>query len=92
LKSVTLPHGFRHAPASNLILPDALSREREVWTEDEGRLLDRATKLLTEKGIVQFLKCPHPACVDGPIVAVRTDARGIILRCHHRDRVLQRAF
>jgi hypothetical protein len=87
-----IPAGFRSAPASGLIVPEALSREREVWTEDEGRLLDRATKLLAEKGIVQFLKCPHPACTEHPIGVVRLDARGVILRCAHKDRVLQRAF
>jgi hypothetical protein len=48
--------GFR-ATASGLIVPEELSRTREVWTFDEWRQIERTTKLLESRGMEFFLRC-----------------------------------
>ena len=87
-----MPAGFRRAVGSGLILPEAISRVRQVWTKDEGRLLDRAFQLFTAKGMRAFLKCEDPACASAPIEKIRTPDGGVILRCAHSDRVFTKAF
>lgn len=81
-----LPAGFRRAPGSGLLLPDAVSRAREVWTRDEYKGLDRVTKFLESRGIHLFLRCPDPACKDAPIQQIRRTDGGVTLRCGHKDR------
>lgn len=43
--------------ASGLIVPDEVSRAREVWTFEEWRVIERATKLLESRGMEFFLRC-----------------------------------
>jgi hypothetical protein len=88
----SVPSGFRRAVASGLILPEDISRTRDVWTRDEYRLLDRALKLFTAKGMGLLLKCDHPACKSAPIEKIRQPGGGFVLRCAHADRVFTKAF
>ena len=83
-----LPAGMR-AHASGLIVPEAQSRAREVWTKDEGRLLERATKLLDAKGIKLFLGCTEPRCKVAPITRKRLANGDFVLECEHKTRVFQ---
>lgn len=88
----TVPKGFRRATGSGLIVPEDLSREREVWTHDEGRLLDRATKLANKRELKLLLACKHPDCQKAPIERLRLPNGDWVLRCQHRDRVFVKAF
>ena len=78
--------------ASGLYVPDVLSREREVWTHDEWRVIDRATKLLRKRGLDFKFACRQPACAKSPIDRVDPLDGGMVLRCAHKDRVFTRAF
>lgn len=83
--------GFRKTN-SGLYVPPAQSREREVWTKDEWRLLDRATRLLTSRGLKFQFACPHPRCQGGPLALTRTVDGVVELTCAHKTRVAMRAF
>lgn len=80
------------AHASGLLVPEEHSREREVWTKDEARLLERAMKLLQSRHLDLFMGCDEPTCKKQPMERIRSLDGGLILRCAHRDRVLTRAF
>lgn len=86
-----LPHGYR-PNASGLIVPEAVSREREVWTKDEWRLIQRATKFLRTKGVQVFFRCEQPACQGKPMNRTRQADGAIVMQCDHKDRVLTEAF
>lgn len=88
----TVPKGFRRATGSGLIVPEDISREREVWTHDEGRLLDRATKLANKRGLKLLLACPDDTCKAAPIERIRLKNGDWVLRCAHKDRVFVKAF
>lgn len=82
-----MPHGFRRSVGTGLIVPEEHSRQREVWSKDDLRLLDRATKMLASYGMEIFLGCKEPACkAAGPIERHRRNDGGITLRCAHKDR------
>lgn len=76
--------------ASGLYVPEEHKREREVWTYDEWRALERATKLLDARGVTLYLACPEEACKGAPIERRRNLDGGITLRCAHKDRVIVR--
>lgn len=80
------PAGFREN-VTGLLVPEELSREREVWTRDEWRTLERAMKLLERRQIHVFMRCNRPACQKTPMERLRNPDGGITLRCQHRDRV-----
>ena len=81
---------FRETP-SGLIVPSELSREREVWTWDEWRTLEKATKLLESRGLRLFLRCDHSRkCMAHPIERLRNPDGGLTLRCAHKDRVFRK--
>lgn len=81
--------GYR-ARASGLLVPDEISRAREVWTPDEKRLLDRATKLLESRGVELFMGCGETQCKGTPIERLSNADGGMTLRCAHKDRVFPR--
>lgn len=82
--------GFREH-ASGLMVPEEISRACEVWTRDEFRLLERATKLLERRGIDFYMGCQQ-CRKDGPIEAIRQPDGSVVFRCAHKDRVMQKAF
>lgn len=78
--------------ASGLLVPDDVSREREVWTRDEAKILDRAIKLLKARGLSVQLACPKPGCKGDKLEKVRHADGSVILQCHHKDRIFTGAF
>lgn len=89
---MTAPRGFRESNAG-LLVPEAISREREVWCKDEWRLLDRATRLLTSRGIKFQFACAHPRCHGERMTLTRDKTSGdVVLQCAHKTRVATRAF
>lgn len=78
-----VPEGFRPTE-SGLIVPEAFSREREVWTDDEVKLMLRATKLLNRTGWSLTYGCPHPRCKDNMIVQHIKTPGGFHLECEHK--------
>ena len=73
--------------ASGLLVPEELKREREVWTREELRTLDKATALLESRGIQVFMRCHKPECHKAPMERIRSLDGGITYRCGHKDRV-----
>lgn len=64
------------------------SRDREVWTYEEKRLLDRASRVIVAHGDRMQIVCGHPLCPDRRIQLMQDDTNpaGRILRCGHLDR------
>ncbi len=83
--------GALRQTASGLYVPEAQSRVRQVWTKDEARLLERATKLCEGHGVRVYLGCTTPGCQASPIARVRLADGGISLQCDHADRLLPRS-
>lgn len=74
--------------ASGLLVPEEFKRDREVWTLDELKTIDKATKLLESRGVLVYLGCSDEACrKTGPLERIRSLDGGITYRCSHRDRV-----
>jgi hypothetical protein len=84
--------GYRPSSTSALLVPDEISREREVWTRDDLKVLDRALKLLEGRGLRMYLGCPDPRCVKTPIEKFRNADGGLTLRCSHKDRIVVKAI
>lgn len=82
-------NGF-HPSASGLLIPDSVERPRQVWTNDERRILDRATRLANSRGLALQLACVDCG-IKHPLERVPT-AHGFTLRCNHLDRVFVRGF
>jgi hypothetical protein len=77
--------------ASGLIVPAAISREREVWSRDEWKTLDRAAAFLERRGVAFLLACDRPDCrKQGALERVRRDDGGLTLRCAHKDREIHK--
>lgn len=82
----SVPPGFRRAEGG-LIVPEEVSREREVWCRSEWKVLERATKLLQSRGVRLLLGCINVECRKKPLERIRSLDGGITLRCEHKDRV-----
>ena len=86
--SPTAPAGFRPSGHGSLLVPLTTERQREVWTRDERKTLDRMARLVQSRGLAWMLKCIHPGCGG---VMVRQDVAGVdTLRCDCSDRELSR--
>ena len=83
------PGGFREsASGTGLIVPDAFSREREIWTRDERKVLRRAARLAEQKGCGVVLVCRDPRCKANPVIErVDLPDGSFIMRCGHKDRL-----
>lgn len=86
-----LPAGYRRS-ALGLILPEEISRERQVFTWQEWRELEKVTKRLTARGIRLLFRCTDARCQAAPIERVRTAEGGISFRCAHADRIYLKAL
>lgn len=84
-----VPDGFRRdANGSGLVVPEELSRKREVITKDEWRALERAIqRVLGPREIAFTMRCVHPGCPDPAMVRIRNADGGFTLRCGHAERV-----
>lgn len=87
-----LPVGFRRSVETGLILPEPVSRQRQVWTRDEWRLLERATKMLKRQSIKVMLECEHDTCKGVKMEGARRRDGSFVLTCAHAERVLQKEF
>ena len=85
------PHGFRPA-ASGLLVPEALSRARQVWTRDESRLIDRATALLQSRGLQLQIRCAKPSCPSAKLERLQRPGGEYALECGCTTRVFQRVI
>lgn len=74
--------------ASGLIVPNEISRLREVMRVQDYRLLDRAAKAIAARGLSMYLGCQEPGCQGQPLERIRNSDGGITLRCAHRDLVV----
>ena len=81
------PDGF-HPHASGLLVPEDKAREREVWTRDEWRLMDRIIRLMRARNLAIVLHC-H-ACKGQEIEVVNQPVNGFTWRCDHKDRIFHR--
>lgn len=86
-----LPAGFRRKNGG-LIVPEALSRVREVWVKDEWKLLERATKMLASHHVIVYLHCDFPTCQAEPLRPSRLPDGSFRLQCTHADRVMTKAL
>lgn len=82
-----VPYGYGQAPGSDLLVPTELAREREVWTREEWKTLERARKLAASRGVVLKLGCPE--CREPLKSVTRLDGQPT-LRCAHKDREITR--
>lgn len=86
-------HGFRQSPSSGLLVPEEVSRERQVWTRDEWKVLDRCGKLLKSRGLQMLMYCEAtPECKAQPTLQKIKQPDGFILRCAHADRLFTSMF
>ena len=78
---------------SGLIVPeDAITKQREVWTKDESRLMRRVINLLLQRKIRCIMVCQE--CQKGEqlqqeavVVPSAVDAAGtLVWSCGHKDR------
>lgn len=80
------PAGY--APhTSGLLVPEAVARTRVVWTRDEWKLIDRAAKVLRERGVATLMRCNEPGCPQRVLEAVQLPGV-LVLQCGCTDRVL----
>lgn len=75
--------GFRET-TSGLIVPVDLSRERETLTEEDARILYKATAIVNARGWFLSFGCPHDRCRAQPLVENRAVAGGMELACQHK--------
>lgn len=87
------PSSFKQRE-SGLYVPDALSRDRQVFTRDELRLIDRALALLGKASLKLQMACEHPRCADsrGKVERKQLADGSVVLQCDHLDRTFMRAF
>lgn len=86
------PDAFRRSVDSGLLLPPELSRERQVWTKAEWRLLERCTRMLESHDLRLQLQCTHDTCRQVPLVPSRLPGGDFQLACPHATRVMTKAF
>ena len=75
---------------SGLYVPEEHKRAREVWTQADWKMLERAVKFLESRSVTLFLGCPEEGCRSQPMERIRNLDGGLTLRCPHKDRVVVR--
>ena len=83
--------GFRRSPVG-LFVPEEYSRERQAFTWQEWRDIERVTRLLTSRQVKFLMACDTKGCPDPKLERIRNLDGSITLRCGCRDRVFTRAF
>lgn len=87
------PAGFRETN-SGLVVPEEVSREREVWLKDgeERKAFERAQRVAAKRYLSMPLVCYHERCrknAMGCTILKRVQvAGGYELRCEHKVRVV----
>lgn len=85
-----LADGFRRHEGTGLLVPEEVSREREVWLREDWKTVDRATKFLTSKGLTIFFGCKDKRCQKAAIERIANLDGTVTLRCAHKDRILRK--
>jgi hypothetical protein len=85
------PAAFR-AHASGLIVPEDISRARDVFTDSESRTINRAVTLLNQHGIEVYFGCPLESCKKRPMEPRRLANGDFVLECEHASHIFTRAF
>lgn len=83
-------HGFAPRNGSGLLVPTDYARTRQVWTNAERRILDRATKLCNSRNVGVSLYCVDCG-TKRPLERIQ-DINGFTLRCDCRDRQFVKGF
>lgn len=84
------PQGFHpSASGSGLVVPEELARERETWTRDEWRLIDRLMKIMRSRNLAVTLHCNDERC-KGAEIEVLQGGAGFSWQCKHKTRVFHR--
>lgn len=78
---------------SGLLVPSELARETETWTRDEVRQLDRFVRAMDKKKLRVILVCQGKECRENPAkMELDRHLRGPVLRCNHKDRILDKGL
>jgi hypothetical protein len=81
------PHGFHKSATSDLIVPEAVSREQETWTKQEEKLIRRFLKFLGQYNLDARVICRDERCRKDPTVHAVKDAAGrMVFECEHKVR------
>lgn len=80
---VPAPAGFRENNAG-ILVPEALSRDQETWTDEEAKIVERATRIVNARGWFLTFTCPHERCRAQPVVEGHQVAGGQVLQCQHK--------
>lgn len=83
---------FKVRPDSGLLVPEAQVRNRQVWSRDEWKQVDRASRLLRGHGVAVLMRCNRPACPDSMLTPATLADGSSVLRCGCTDRVLSRSL
>ncbi len=78
--------------ASGLIVPEEVSRKREVWTPEETRLLDRTVQMLKRKKMQWAVGCETCQGDAKLMTYTRSIDGNRVARCGCTDRILTKAF
>lgn len=90
--SVEVVEGNLRRHASGLYVPEEMAREREVWTREDWRVLEKATALLQARGLELFLGCTDHRCKAQPVARIRRNDGGITLQCAHKAREVYKSL
>lgn len=79
------PEGFRET-SSGIIVPEEFSREKQTLTEEDAKILEKATRIANNiLGWSLTFGCPHSRCRAQPIVEGIQTGDGQLLRCGHKE-------
>lgn len=80
------------ARASGLLVPEEISRGREVWPWSEIRELNKVIRMVNARHVSLLLKCEEPGCPAPKLERIDNPDGGFTLRCAHLDRVFTKAI
>lgn len=82
--------GYVRRPSGLVVPSDTVKKTREVWTNDEYRLINRIGKLFKARGLRFSLHCDAPDCAKAPMTMERTPDGGSSLTCQCKERIFER--
>lgn len=84
-----IPAGYERDPGTGLLVPEG-SRpiERELWAEEEAKVIRRAFSIATMRGLNVILGCNDDRCAEHPLVTLVEIPGGQALVCRHKQRVI----
>lgn len=92
LGAKTVGGSFKVRPDSGLLVPEEQVRNRQVWTRDEWKQMNRASGILNGHGVAVLMRCSRPDCPDSMLRPERLADGSSVLRCGCTDRVLSRSL